>query len=961
MGKSMSNRRHAEIQQPPHRLPSLHNLTQNIVTVDAKRKLPTKQARLDAAELEKAKKTFADILVSLSSFLNGSSLTEATKYSSLLLQLQPELTSHSATKVFKRASEFETALDQIREPNFGACPKNSSALRLLQSIKCHMFASFHVPPGASMWPQKPMPNEAAERNMQKTIIDGREIVRAGVASFKRNSNQGESLSDGLDIDDVGPEDYKNMELEFSRLLLFGDIDKVPNSTRYKLINRMDKSFEWGDVDGTRVPMCSLATMDMLRNHFLLLFKMTLPDKGQDIDNIRKFMTKGPVVMRLEPSGNVIKMMFYDIINDLSAGEVGYYNSWLAFTYWQEVKKLMVNGPRINPLARGGIGDVSQENTLLDQERGVGISASAELRGFEQALERYNNKTSPSNTDELNVKTNFIRAVVRISRSRKYAWFANSAMCLCSLQAFEERLQHFVMDDADAAQESIEEASSEFGSDAYFELEGEDVTAEADSSSDYDSVEYEQGSEDWSRTMYKQSEARASLRSQVQADSDYAPLKPTSSIKAATPRGIEAHKHKRSSDFVFLSHLCETVDKLQDLITNVDTGDDFEQSVDRMKDKIKELSNSISRAHIGADRSATTSPAEDSKSRRSLKDTVSKLQESLTRLQYIVDNMDTGELKSMLPELKNNKAFLLQERDKSAMEWLDVMKDFAKHIASGVAYAMSNFRYNFGLFFDVHTLGIVFSSLKYQELNMRVASVVTFSALAAFMGHYRNGVYAEWFPPSPLSSRLARVVQRVKTILRSDVSKLRKAAVRAVITVGSMFVTSAVVNMGAYAIERIFSCVNGDACLGLSLRVTSVTLAYALKGWASLNSLGKINEFILYVDNPTNTRGVSLIQTVVNGIRWALQRASTASVPVSEWIAQNPTYPGLYVVVVAIGLTFAYFNMNDNFVEKAQRIEAVASLVGSGRADLEDCLNIMLEREPCAISGPINVHSSNQTQ
>ena len=126
-------------------LPSLHNLTQHIVAVDAKRKLPTKQTRLDAAELDQAKKIFADILVSLSSFLNGSSLADATKYSSLLLQMQPELTSHSATKVSKRAVEFEAVLDQIREPNFTACPKNSSALRLLQSIKCHICLLYTSP------------------------------------------------------------------------------------------------------------------------------------------------------------------------------------------------------------------------------------------------------------------------------------------------------------------------------------------------------------------------------------------------------------------------------------------------------------------------------------------------------------------------------------------------------------------------------------------------------------------------------------------------------------------------------------------------------------------------------------------------------------------------------------------------------------------------------------------------
>ena len=940
----MSQRRASELPAAFSGLPPLHNLTQHAVAVDAKRKLPTKQTRLDAAELDQAKKIFADILVSLSSFLNGSSLADATKYSSLLLQMQPELTSHSATKVSKRAVEFEAVLDQIREPNFTACPKNSSALRLLQSIKCHMFASFHVPPGAARWPAEPMPLEAVERNMQKTIIDGRELVRAGVAAFKRNSNQGGSSSSEFEIDDVGPEDYKRMELEFSRLLLFGDIDKVPNSTRYELIHRMDESFEWKDVDGVRTPVCSLATMDMLKNHFLLLFKMTLPAKGEDADNVRKFMTKSPAVMRRDPDGNVIKMMFYDIINDMSASEVGYYNSWLAFTYWQEVKKLMVNGPRINPLARGGIGEVVEENMLLDQERRVGISASVELRGFEQALERYNNKTSPSNTDELNVKTSFIKAVLRISRSRKYSWFANSALCLCSLQAFEERLQHFVMDDADAARESIEDASSQMASEEYFELEGMDILQQEESTSEYDSVESEQDTGDWSTSVYSQPGRGASLRSQTLDDYEEVPLMPTSSIKAPTPLGIQSHKNKKSMEFVALSQLCNSMDDLQESIANVDTM----QSVEQVKDKIEDVSNSILKAEMNADKSSTTSPAEDSQSRRALKDTLYKLNDSLKNLQSVVDKMETDEMKSMLPELQNKKASLLQERDKSAMDWLGVLRDFARHIASGVTYAISNFRYNFGLLFDVQTLGIVFSSLKYEDFNMRIASVVTFSAVAAFMGYTQKGAYAEWFPPSPMTARLAGVIQKVKAMVRSDTPKLRKAAVRAIVTAGAMFATSAAVDMGFYTIERIFACVNGDACIGLSFRVTAVTLAYALRGWAALNSLSRINEFILHVDNPMNTRGISLIQLVVHGLRWAFRRAANASMSVTEWVAQNALQPGVYVVVVAIGLTFAYYNMNDNFIEKARRIEAMALTAGTEQAGLEDCLELMFKHEPCAI-------------
>ena len=129
-----------------------------------------------------------------------------------------------------------------------------------------------------------------------------------------------------------------------------------------------------------------------------------------------------------------------------------------------------------------------------------------------------------------------------------------------------------------------------------------------------------------------------------------------------------------------------------------------------------------------------------------------------------------------------------------------------------------------------------------------------------------------------------------------------------IAVAYTYMNRAVVRFGANVVQNTFTGVGGAAVTGMRFIGVSRPLAVGLQAIDFLSSVGDLIALLKFVLNPENTAGHSISGAVTSALRFIINTADKLLLTIPRLLLANPTTGGIFVIVVALGLTLAYLKV-----------------------------------------------------
>lgn len=422
---------------PPTPLPSMANLSLVVRGDDIsapKRKAPAQytdpneeEGPLSEEEARSIAEEAIGMLASLNDLMSGNTLVEVERQTRLLLDAQPMLFRIDPARIAERTRAFEKVVDKVRPPNPAACPKKSSCVRLLQSLKAAYFAVAHQPFS------QPLPTggefDQIKDEMERVREKLKQAVNAlGRSVFSASSGAGPSSDAGPSSEGASTEDgnLERFENNVARMLLFGDVQIVPFAERASLLDDWDRDMS--------VEVVNRAAMDVLKMHMEMMFYITSAsltvNKVLVPKQILDVMNEGP----LQPKANIAPRMIRHILDDMQSLEIDANNSMLAKEYWRMLRMLFDTTVDFED----GVFVVNEEAETMRSTQ----PTQDDINEFNRVKEAYRSKEPSTLTpkDAYDVKVAYIKLFMRIAmyQNSQWSWFANSSLNLFSFDALAFR-------------------------------------------------------------------------------------------------------------------------------------------------------------------------------------------------------------------------------------------------------------------------------------------------------------------------------------------------------------------------------------------------------------------------------------------------------------------------------------------------------------------------------------------
>jgi hypothetical protein len=400
----------------------------------------TDDDELSAEEKQALETRALNFALAAAEILGDSTLSEAEFDAQRMLAATPKVFEVEDALVEKRRQIIELVLAkrfwrgkwQWGSPG-DACPPESSAVRLLQSMKSYAFAAAHAPLDEEL-PDGAPPETAAHRETLKRII---------ATLGNRGSDGAGSSTDALTSDD-----QVAFEMTLSRVLLFSDVQTAPVAERLQLIQFFDDNINSPLTVPTEV-------VEIMRTHMRMLFFATTLDMetNDDPDN-RPFLSIMTGRQWPVPRANVGRDIFSHVQADLSfQKDESDGVSLLVKTYWEELRKIIYSMPIVGDASEM---DVDEEGDKYRETPPDGTTTTE----FEQAFREWEQLGAKTARDNFMIKAKFIRMFMRVAAYKdKFGWFAQSGFNLYALVACASRSALWRSRDAAKAAERARQTSA----------------------------------------------------------------------------------------------------------------------------------------------------------------------------------------------------------------------------------------------------------------------------------------------------------------------------------------------------------------------------------------------------------------------------------------------------------------------------------------------------------------------
>lgn len=419
-------------------IPSLNNLSLTVRSYDisTKRKSTADFANeeedgtpeaLTEGEVNDLMQDAMKLIGGLTNIMGGRTLQEVESQTRLLLMAQPMLFRRDLTDVASRTTQLEGVInDKVRDSNLEWCPKGSSCVRLLQSLKAMFFSLAHAPLNTSMEAATLKLDEGSRQELKKarqTLITAVNLMgrsRIGVAA----DATGAAGSSSTEEASPGDSNLDRFENNLSRLLVFGNVQLVPFPDR---VNFLD---EWNQ--DMAAPKVNRPAVEAIAQHMQLLFYATEKAFLVNRANTDSFLDlfKAEALERKKlPSGKQLpNRLFRHIVDDMHSSYIDENVSALAKQYWQML--LLMFDTTVD--FENGQYRVNEEGERMRTTE----PTKEEVKEYEDARTKYQqtNAERRKKEDEYKVKAAYIKLIMRLAMYQKWSWFANSACSIFSLQA-----------------------------------------------------------------------------------------------------------------------------------------------------------------------------------------------------------------------------------------------------------------------------------------------------------------------------------------------------------------------------------------------------------------------------------------------------------------------------------------------------------------------------------------------
>lgn len=425
------------------KLPALQNLSlvqESDIAAKRKNVASTPDDELSEDERQALETRALNFALAAAEILGDSTLSEAEFDAQRMMATNPELFAVEDQLVEKRRHIIECVLAERfwKGPwQWGfpgdACPPNSSAVRLLQSMKSYAFAAAHTPLDEEL-PDGAPPETAAHRETLKRMI---------ATLGNRGSGGAESSTDA-----PTSADQSAFEMTLSRVLLFSDVQTAPVAERSQLIQFLD--------DNINAPlMVPTEVVEIMRTHMRMLFYATLLDVQTNGDpDDRLFLNIVTKRQWPTPRQSVDSDIFSHVQADLSfQKDESDGVSLLVKTYWEELRKIIYSMPIVGDASQM---DVDEEGDDYREDP----PDSKTTDEFEQAFRNWDQLGTKTTRDNYQLKAKFIRMFMRFAAYKyKFGWFAQSGFNLYALVACASRSALWQSRDAAKAAERAKQTSA----------------------------------------------------------------------------------------------------------------------------------------------------------------------------------------------------------------------------------------------------------------------------------------------------------------------------------------------------------------------------------------------------------------------------------------------------------------------------------------------------------------------